>query len=75
MPVFLHIGWMHILLNMYALYILGPMLERVYGYGRFAFIYMISGIGSSYLSMRMSHGISAGASGAIAGVAGAMLLP
>lgn len=73
MPIFLHIGWSHILLNMYALYILGPMLERVYGYGRFAFIYMVAGIGSSFLSMKMSLGISAGASGAIAGVAGAML--
>jgi membrane associated rhomboid family serine protease/Tfp pilus assembly protein PilF len=73
MPIFLHIGWMHILFNMYAFYILGPLLERVYGYGRFAFIYIISGIGSSYLSMKMSTGISAGASGAIAGVAGAML--
>ncbi|HET7841210.1 MAG TPA: rhomboid family intramembrane serine protease, partial [Terriglobia bacterium] len=73
MPIFLHIGWMHILLNMYALYILGPMLERVYGYGRFAFIYMGAGIASFYLSMKMSTGISAGASGAIFGVAGAML--
>jgi rhomboid protease GluP len=73
MPIFLHIGWMHILLNMYALYILGPMLERVYGYGRFAFIYMGAGMASFYLSMRMSTGISAGASGAIFGVAGAML--
>ncbi len=73
MPIFLHLGWPHILLNMYALYILGPMLERVYGYGRFAFIYMGAGIASFYLSMRMSTGISAGASGAIFGVAGAML--
>ena len=74
MPIFLHIGWTHILLNMYALYILGPMLERVYGYGRFAFIYVVSGIASSYLSMRMSSDISVGASGAIFGVAGAMLV-
>jgi membrane associated rhomboid family serine protease/Tfp pilus assembly protein PilF len=74
MPIFLHIGWTHILLNMYALYILGPMLERVYGYGRFAFIYIASGIASSYLSMRMSADISVGASGAIFGVAGAMLV-
>jgi membrane associated rhomboid family serine protease/cytochrome c-type biogenesis protein CcmH/NrfG len=74
MPIFLHIGWTHILLNMYALYILGPLLERVYGYGRFAFIYIGAGMASSYLSMRMSPDISAGASGAILGVAGAMLV-
>jgi membrane associated rhomboid family serine protease/Tfp pilus assembly protein PilF len=74
MPIFLHIGWLHILLNMYALYILGPLLERVYGYGRFAFIYIGAGMAGSYLSMRMSGDISAGASGAIFGVAGAMLV-
>lgn len=74
MPIFLHIGWLHILLNMYALYILGPMLERVYGYGRFALIYIGAGMASSYLSMRMSPDISVGASGAIFGVAGAMLV-
>jgi rhomboid protease GluP len=73
MPIFLHIGWTHILFNMYALYVLGPMLERVYGYGRFAFIYMGAGIASFFLSMKMSNGISAGASGAIFGIAGAML--
>jgi membrane associated rhomboid family serine protease/Tfp pilus assembly protein PilF len=74
MPMFLHIGWAHILLNMYALYILGPMLEHVDGYGRFALIYVGSGIASSFLSMRMSDSISAGASGAIFGIAGAMLV-
>ncbi len=74
MPIFLHIGWTHILLNMYALYILGPMLERVYGYGRFAFIYIGAGMASSFLSMRMSPDISVGASGAIFGVAGAMVV-
>jgi rhomboid protease GluP len=74
MPIFLHIGWPHILLNMYALYILGPMLERVDGYGRFSLIYVGSGIASSFLSMRMSDAVSAGASGAIFGVAGAMLV-
>jgi membrane associated rhomboid family serine protease/Tfp pilus assembly protein PilF len=73
MPIFLHIGWLHILLNMYALYILGPLLERVYGYGRFAFIYIVAGVASFYLSMSMTPDVAAGASGAIFGVAGAML--
>jgi rhomboid protease GluP len=73
MPMFLHIGWLHILVNMYALYILGPILERVYGYGRYSLIYVGSGIACAYLSMTVSNNISAGASGAIFGVAGAML--
>jgi rhomboid protease GluP len=74
MPMFLHIGWLHLLVNGYALFILGPILERVYGYGRYAALYVAAGIGSSLLSMTVSTHIAAGASGAIFGVAGAMLV-
>jgi rhomboid protease GluP len=74
MPMFLHIGWLHLLVNGYALYILGPILERVYGYGRYAALYVAAGIGSSLLSMAISTHVAAGASGAIFGVAGAMLV-
>ncbi len=74
MPMFLHIGWFHIAVNMYALYLLGPILERVYGYGRFSVIYVGAGIIGSALSMTMSNNVAAGASGAIFGVAGAMLV-
>ena len=73
MPMFIHIGWLHILLNMYALWVLGPLLERIYGYGRFSVIYVASGITSAWLSMELSRAVAAGASGAIFGVAGAML--
>src|SRR5215472_6306486 len=74
MPMFLHIGWLHLLINMYALYLLGRILEHVYGYGRFAFLYVGSGIFSSYLTMAIGPHIAAGASGAIFGIAGAMLV-
>jgi rhomboid protease GluP len=74
MPMFLHGGWLHILGNSYALYILGPILERVYGYGRYAAIYVAAGMGGAYLSMTISKSVSVGASGAIFGIAGAMLV-
>jgi len=74
MPMFLHIGWLHLIVNSYALFILGPILERVYGYGRFALLYVAAGMGSSALSMSLSGSIAAGASGAIFGIAGAMLV-
>jgi rhomboid protease GluP len=74
MPMFLHIGWLHLIINSYALFILGPILERVYGYGRFALLYVATGMGSSALSMSLSRNIAAGASGAIFGIAGAMLV-
>jgi rhomboid protease GluP len=74
MPMFLHIGWFHLAVNMYALYLLGPILERIYGYSRFSLIYVGAGITGSWLSMMMSHNVAAGASGAIFGIAGAMLV-
>jgi len=74
MPIFLHGGWLHILGNTYCLYILGPILERVYGYGRYVTIYVASGMGGAFLSMSVSRNVSVGASGAIFGVAGAMLV-
>lgn len=74
MPIFLHGGWLHILGNSYALYILGPLMERVYGYGRFATLYIASGVAGAFLSMHFSTNISVGASGAIFGIAGAMLV-
>ena len=74
MPMFLHVGWLHLLGNSYALFILGPILERVYGAGRFSFFYVAAGIGSSALSMSLSMNVAAGASGAIFGIAGAMLV-
>jgi len=74
MPMFLHIGWFHLAVNMYSLYLLGPLLERIYGYARFSLIYVGAGITGSWLSMMMSHNVAAGASGAIFGIAGAMLV-
>jgi membrane associated rhomboid family serine protease/Tfp pilus assembly protein PilF len=74
MPMFLHGGWVHILGNSYALFILGPILERVYGSGRYATIYVAAGMGGALLSMLASTNISVGASGAIFGIAGAMVV-
>ncbi len=74
MPMFLHIGFAHLAVNMFALCVLGAYLEPLYGYGRFALLYVVSGMGGTLLSMEASSNIAAGASGAIFGVAGAMLV-
>jgi rhomboid protease GluP len=73
MPMFLHIGLAHLIMNSLALYVLGRILENVYGYGRYSVLYVASGIGSSFLSMMISQGPAAGASGSIMGIAGAIL--
>jgi membrane associated rhomboid family serine protease/cytochrome c-type biogenesis protein CcmH/NrfG len=74
MPMFLHIGLLHLVINNYSLYVLGRLLEPIYGYGRFAFLYVVAGVGSAIISMSMSDKVSAGASGAIFGLAGIMLV-
>jgi rhomboid protease GluP len=72
MPIFLHSGWAHILGNTLVLFILGRIMERIYGYGRYAAIYVVAGMGGALLSMTVSKNISVGASGAILGIAGAL---
>jgi len=74
MPMFLHIGLHHLLVNSLALLFLCPILERVYGYGRFATLYVATGVGGALLSMMASPHVAAGASGAIFGVAGALVV-
>lgn len=73
MPMFLHIGFAHMIMNSLGLFLLGRVLEGVYGYGRFAVLYVASGMGGCALSMKLSDNVAAGASGAIFGMAGAML--
>ncbi|MGH7248901.1 MAG: rhomboid family intramembrane serine protease, partial [Pseudomonadota bacterium] len=74
MPMFLHLGWLHLGMNMFVLFILGPVLEEMYGYGRFLALYVGAGICGSFASMMISHNVAAGASGAIMGIAGAILV-
>lgn len=70
---FLHTAWWHILVNMYALFIVGPHLERVLGHWRYAVLYLVSGLCGSCLSVVVGGTAtqSLGASGAIFGLFGA----
>jgi rhomboid protease GluP len=70
--MFLHIGIMHLGLNSYALYALGPEVERFFGRGRYLVIYLLSGFLSSITSYLISSNLAAGASGAIFGMVGAL---
>ena len=72
--MFLHAGLLHISLNMYSLYIIGPLVERVYGRVKYISIYFIAGIVASLFSYIFSNDISIGASGAIFGLLGATLI-
>jgi membrane associated rhomboid family serine protease/Flp pilus assembly protein TadD len=72
--VFLHIGIIHIALNMWCLWSLGTVCESLYGSWTFAAVYFISGVSGSLASIAYHpHVVSAGASGAIFGIAGALI--
>lgn len=69
---FIHIGIVHIALNMWCLWSLGPVLERLMGWRAYLLMYIVSGLAGSEASLLWRPwGGGAGASGAIFGVAGA----
>ena len=73
---FLHGGIVHLLLNMYALYLFGPQLEAALGRLRFIVLYVVSALGGSALSYAFASPVqpSLGASGAVFGLLGAYLV-
>ncbi len=70
---FLHIGIVHLLVNSYSLYVIGSQLESFLGKLKFLFVYLISAISGSLMSIIFSNNVSAGASGAIFGLLGSLL--
>ncbi|MBP3348833.1 MAG: rhomboid family intramembrane serine protease [Clostridia bacterium] len=70
--VFLHVGIAHLICNCYAIYVYGPVVERLFGKARFLTIYIVGGIMGSLMSYAFSDAASAGASGAIFGLIGCM---
>lgn len=74
--MFVHASILHILFNMYALWVVGPALEGWLGRLRFGALYLLAGIGGSTASYVFNSPVqpSVGASGAIFGVFGATLV-
>lgn len=76
--MFLHFGAEHLISNMFMQYFLGDMLLRALSQWKFAVIYLLAGLGGSVPSLVMmeisgDYAVSAGASGAIYGIIGALL--
>src|SRR5271154_5517719 len=72
--VFVHIGIMHLALNMWCLWGLGRLAEAVYDRWTFGAVYLITGVAASVASLAWNPiRVSAGASGAIFGIAGALI--
>jgi membrane associated rhomboid family serine protease len=73
--VFFHTALVHIAMNMWSLWVLGPPLERLLGRVRFLALYLVSGLAGSALQLLVDPGTPAlGASGAIFGLLGALLV-
>ncbi|NLY88453.1 MAG: rhomboid family intramembrane serine protease [Firmicutes bacterium] len=73
-PLFLHAGFAHFLINSFALYQLGRVVERLFGKVRFVFLYFLSGLlGSALGTIFRPEIISVGASGALFGLLGALI--
>lgn len=79
--IFLHFGAEHLFNNMITLAVIGNEVEHILGHVKFIIIYLLSGIGASFISaiynMNVNHElytISAGASGAIFGILGSLLV-
>ena len=71
---FLHIGLLHLAMNMYVLWSVGRIVERMLGNAGFLVLYLAAGLSGSVASVLWSpYVVSAGASGAVFGVYGALL--
>jgi rhomboid protease GluP len=72
--LFVHFGLIHLLFNMWALAAFGALSERLFGITSFVFIYFVSGIAANLATITLRPSIdTAGASGAIFGILGALL--
>jgi rhomboid protease GluP len=77
-PIFLHLSGVHLLANSFALALVGPQVERLYGSARFLAIYVLAGLGGM-VSSTLAHAlegkrgvVAVGASGAIFGLFGVL---
>ncbi len=70
---FLHANIIHLLLNCYALYVIGSQLESFMGKTKYIIIYLFSGLMGSLMSITFGDYASIGASGAVFGLMGSLL--
>jgi membrane associated rhomboid family serine protease len=79
LSAFLHIGVLHLFMNMYFLYSLGPMIESMWGSVRYVAIYFVAGIVGGCVPLQLDlyfreRHVSAGASGCLFGIFAGMVV-
>ncbi|WP_082620447.1 rhomboid family intramembrane serine protease [Lacticaseibacillus sharpeae] len=75
-PIFLHVGFMHLFVNMATLWYLGRITEQAFGHWRFLVIYLVSGITGNFAGLLFgsANAVAAGASTSLFGLFGAFLM-
>jgi membrane associated rhomboid family serine protease len=68
----LHDGFLHLFFNMYALYLIGPIVESTWGGKLMLAFYLLTAAAASTASFVITHGVAVGASGAIFGLIGVL---
>jgi rhomboid protease GluP len=72
--IFLHSDFRHLFFNLISLMFLGSIVERVFGHYKFFMFYIVAGFFGSVLSLGFTKNVSVGASGAIFGLLGVILI-
>ena len=74
--MFVHVGILHIAFNMYFLLIMGRQLEGILGPKRLLMVYLVSGFAGNLITLLVlpPNTVSAGASGALFGIAGTLIV-
>lgn len=70
--MFMHGGWIHILFNMYTLWMFGSVLERMIGEKKFLIFYFVCGLGAVALHTGVEHFLTPGATSVCVGASGAI---
>jgi rhomboid protease GluP len=70
----LHANFLHLFFNMYALYLVGPIVESAWGSRGFLLFYLLTAAAASTTSFVLNPGVAVGASGAIFGLIGVLLV-
>lgn len=71
LPMFLHVGFFHLLTNLFGLVIFGSMVERTFGSRNFVAIYLTAGVLGNAVSFLAGPNPGVGASGSVFGILGA----
>ncbi|ANZ58242.1 rhomboid family intramembrane serine protease [Fructilactobacillus lindneri] len=73
-PIFVHIGYQHLIIDGISIYFVGKILENIFGHIRYFIIFMVSGFCGNLMSFAFENSLSAGSSTSLFGLFGSFLM-